>query len=101
MCIRDRNLNNGGVSPSPRIVQETMRRYLEIGNMAPAHTLWTVLEPEIEVVRRRLALPFGGDPEELAVTRNASEGLETCQLGLSLAPGDEVLTTNQDYPRML
>ena len=49
------NLNNGGVSPSPRIVQEAMRRELEFSNLAPAHTMWRVLEPQIESVRSRLA----------------------------------------------
>jgi len=95
------NLNNGGVSPSPRIVQDAMRRYLEFSNQAPVYTMWQVLEPQIEGVRRRLAAAFGCDPEEMAITRNASEALEICQLGLNLKPGDEVLTTNQDYPRML
>jgi len=95
------NLNNGGVSPSPRVVQEAMRRYLEYSNTAPVYTMWQVLEPEIEAVRRRLAASFGCDPEEMAITRNASEALEIVQLGLPLERGDEVLTTNQDYPRML
>src|SRR5881409_2630734 len=95
------NLNNGGVSPSPRVVQEAMRRYLEYSNTAPVYTMWQVLEPQIESVRRRLAASFGCDPEEMAITRNASESLETCILGLDLKPGDEILTTDQDYPRML
>jgi selenocysteine lyase/cysteine desulfurase len=95
------NLNNGGVSPSPRIVQEAMRRYLEFSNQAPAITMWQVLEPEVEAVRRRLAADFGCDAEEMAITRNASEALEIVQLGLRLQPGDEVLTTTQDYPRMI
>jgi isopenicillin-N epimerase len=95
------NLNNGGVSPSPQVVLEAMRRYLEFSNQAPTYTMWQILEPQIEGVRRRLATHFGCSPDELAITRNASEGLETCQLGLELKPGDEVLTTNQDYPRML
>jgi isopenicillin-N epimerase len=95
------NLNNGGVSPSPRIVQEAMRRYLELSNEAPVYTMWQLLEPQIESVRRGLAAAFGCDPEEMAVTRNASEALEICILGLDLKPGDEILTTNQDYPRML
>lgn len=95
------NLNNGGVSPSPRIVQDALRRYLEYSNQAPTYTMWQVLEPQIEGVRRRLAAEFGCDIEEMAITRNASEALETCILGLDLEPGDEVLTTNQDYPRML
>ena len=95
------NLNNGGVSPSPRVVQDAMRRYLEFSNLAPAHTMWRVLEPQIETVRQRLAAAFGCDPEELAITRNASEALEICQLGLDLKRGDEVITTDQDYPRMI
>jgi selenocysteine lyase/cysteine desulfurase len=95
------NLNNGGVSPSPRVVQEAMRRYLEYSNHAPVYTMWRILDPQIEGVRKRLARAFGCDAEEMAITRNASEALEICQLGLDLKPGDEVLTTNQDYPRML
>jgi isopenicillin-N epimerase len=95
------NLNNGGVSPAPRVVQDAERRYLEISNMTPVHFMWRILTPEVEAVRRNLAGEFGCDPEELAVTRNASEALETAQLGIDLKPGDEVLTTNQDYPRMI
>ena len=34
------NLNNGGVSPSPRVVQEAMRRYLDYSNTAPEFTMW-------------------------------------------------------------
>jgi selenocysteine lyase/cysteine desulfurase len=63
--------------------------------------MWRVLEPQIETVRQRLARHFGCDAEELAITRNASESLEICIFGLDLKAGDEVLTTNQDYPRML
>ena len=95
------NLNNGGVSPSPRIVQEAMKQYLDYSNRAPVYTMWRVIEPQVETVRVRLAACFGCDPEEMAITRNASEALEICIFGLDLKPGDEVLTTNQDYPRML
>src|SRR6516225_8962751 len=95
------NLNNGGVSPSPRIVSDTEKRYLEIENMSPSYWMWSVLDPGIETVRRRLAREFGCDPEEIAITRNASEALEIVQLGLELKRGDEVITTNQDYPRMI
>src|SRR5215510_15168236 len=63
--------------------------------------MWGWLEPEIEAVRRRLAAQFGCDPEEMAITRNASEALEIVQLGMPLQRGDEVLTTTQDYPRMI
>jgi len=95
------NLNNGGVSPSPAVVEEAMRRYLEFSNLAPVRTMWVVLEPERETVRAAMARAFGCDAEEVAITRNTSEGLETLQLGLDLARGDEVLCTTQDYPRMI
>lgn len=95
------NLNNGGVCPSPAIVQAAMKRHLDHANEAPAYVLWQILEPQKETVRARLAKLFGCDPEEIALTRNASEGLQICQSGFDLRKGDEVLTTNQDYPRML
>jgi isopenicillin-N epimerase len=95
------NLNNGGVCPSPRVVHEALKRYLDISNQAPVYHMWQVLEPNIESVRRGLAAEAGCDVEELAITRNASEALQIAQLGVDLAPGDEVLTTNQDYGRML
>ncbi len=95
------NLNNGGVAPSQRVVNAAFQRYLAMSNQAPAITMWAWLEPEIEAVRRRLAASFGCDPEEMAITRNASEALEIVQLGLPLERGDEVLTTTQDYPRMI
>ncbi len=95
------NLNNGGCCPSPRVVHEALKRYLDISNQAPVYHMWQILEPNIETVRRRLAAAFGCSPEELAITRNASEALQIAQLGIELRPGDEVVTTNQDYPRML
>ena len=95
------NLNNGGVSPSPAWVQEAMKRHLDYSNTAPPYSMWKILEPQREAVRERLGREFGCDPEEIALTRNASEGLQICQFGFDLRPGDEVLTTNQDYPRMI
>jgi isopenicillin-N epimerase len=95
------NLNNGHSSPAPLPVQDAMRRYLDFSNMGPYHTMIQNLEPKIEAVRRRLADTAGCDPEEMAITRNSSESLEIAQLGIDLKRGDEVLTTNQDYGRML
>jgi isopenicillin-N epimerase len=82
-------------------VQDAMRRYLEYSDMGPYHTMIAVLEKQVEMVRVKLAQTAGCDPEEMAITRNSSEALENAQYGIDLKPGDEVLTTNQDYPRML
>jgi selenocysteine lyase/cysteine desulfurase len=95
------NLNNGYCSPAPRTVQDAMRRQLEYSDIGPYHTMVNVLYRQVESVRRRIAQAAGCDPEEIAITRNSSESLENAQYGIDLQPGDEVLTTNQDYPRML
>src|SRR5688572_22576685 len=95
------NLNNGGVSPSPRIVTEALVRYIWQQEDATAYTMWQILEPQSETIRTGLAEMFGCDREEIAITRNASESLETLLMGMDLKSGDEILTTTQDYPRNL
>jgi isopenicillin-N epimerase len=95
------NLNNGGVSPSPRIVTEALVRYTWEQEDATAYTMWQILEPQCETIRTGLAELFGCDREEIAITRNASESLEILLMGMDLKSGDEILTTTQDYPRML
>ena len=95
------NLHNGGVSPTPSHVLAQMERDLRFANELPVEHMWGVLEPRIEQVRRELAREFGCDTEEMAITRNASEALETLIFGLDLKPGDEVIVTTQNYPRML
>jgi selenocysteine lyase/cysteine desulfurase len=95
------NLNNGGVSPSPRIVTEALVRYIWQQEDATAYTMWQILEPQSETIRTGLAEVFGCDREEVAITRNTSDSLEALLFGFDLRRGDEVLTTTQDYPRML
>lgn len=95
------NLNNGGVSPSPRIVTEALVRYQWEQEDTTAYTMWQILEPQSETIRSSLAELFDCDKEEIAITRNASESLEILLMGMDLKSGDEILTTTQDYPRML
>ena len=95
------NLNNGGVCPAPAVVQEAMKQHWDFANKAPTYTMWQIQEPRKEVVRKRLARTFGCDAEEIAITRNASEGLQIIQFGMDLKKGDELITTTQDYPRMI
>ena len=86
------NLNNGFTCPTPRVVLESVWRYMEIINMLPVHYQRQV-QQGIMTVRRRMAAEFGCDVEEMALTRGASEALQIAQNGLDLEPGDEVITT--------
>jgi selenocysteine lyase/cysteine desulfurase len=95
------NLNNGGVAPSPSIVLDAEIEAIRYSNQLPTYRMWHDLEPKIEDVRKNLARQWNADPECIAITRNASESLQIAQFGLDFQPGDEVLTTSQDYPRMI
>lgn len=94
------NLNNGFTSPTPRVALEAVWRYMDIINMLPVHYQAQVAG-NIQTIRLRMAAEFGCDPEEMALTRGASESLQIVQNGIDLKAGDEVITTEQDYPRML
>lgn len=95
------NLNNGGVSPAPKTVQDAMKRYYDLCNEAPSYYMWRVLDQGREPLRRNLARLAGCSPEEIAINRNSSEGLETVIFGLQLKAGDEVVAAKQDYPNMV
>jgi selenocysteine lyase/cysteine desulfurase len=95
------NLNNGGVSPAPKTVQEAMKRYYDYSNEAPSYFMWRILDQGREPLRRNLAKMAGCSEEEIAINRNSSEGLETVIFGMQLKPGDEIVATKQDYPNMI
>lgn len=95
------NLNNGGVSPAPKTVQDAMKRYYDLSNEAPSYYMWRVLDQGREPLRKNLAKLAGCSTEEIAINRNSSEGLETVIFGLQLKAGDEVVAAKQDYPNMI
>ncbi len=95
------NLNNGGVAPSPKTVQDAMKRFHDISNEAPSYYMWRIVDQGREPLRRNLAKLAGCDTEEIAIQRNASEALEAVIFGLDLKAGDEVVLTKQDYPNMI
>lgn len=95
------NLNNGGVAPAPKTVQEAMKRYYDYSNEAPSYFMWRVLDKGREPLRANLARIAGCSADEIAIQRNASEALETIIFGLQLKAGDEVVLSKQDYPNMM
>ena len=95
------NLNNGGVSPQPKVVQDAHIRYYQYCNEAPSYYMWQILDQGREPLREKLAGICGCSPEEVAINRNATEGLNTVIFGLNLKAGDEIVLTKQDYPNMI
>ncbi|MEM7658686.1 MAG: aminotransferase class V-fold PLP-dependent enzyme, partial [Bacteroidota bacterium] len=95
------NLNNGGVSPQPRVVQDKQHLYTQFANESPGYYMWRVMGRERKQVRRQLAELAGCSAEEIAIVRNTTDALETVLQGIDWKAGDEVLTTDQDYPSLL
>ncbi len=95
------NLNNGGVSPAPKTVQDAMKRYYDLANEAPSYYMWRIIDQGREPLRQNLANLACCSREEIAINRNSSEGLETIIFGLPLKAGDEVVVAKQDYPNVI
>ncbi|MBR9923301.1 MAG: aminotransferase class V-fold PLP-dependent enzyme [Bacteroidetes bacterium] len=95
------NLNNGGVSPQPRIVQAAVVKDYSYANELPSYNLWRKIDKDREPIREKLAELAGCAAEEIAINRNATEGLETIIFGLPLERGDEVVLSRYDYPSMV
>lgn len=95
------NLNNGGVSPQPKVVQDAVDRYYHLSNEAPTYYMWQILDKGREPLRRKLADLAGVQPDEIAINRNTTEALGTFTWGIDMQRGDEIVMTKQDYPNMI
>jgi selenocysteine lyase/cysteine desulfurase len=95
------NLNNGGVSPQPKVVQDAVDRYYHYSNEGPSYYMWRILDQGREPLRQQLASLAGVDAEEIAIQRNTTEALDNVIFGLNLSPGDEVVLSRMDYPNMI
>lgn len=95
------NLNNGGCSPQPKVVQDAVDRYYHLSNEAPTYYMWQILDKGREPLRRKLADLAGASGEEIAINRNTTEALGTFTWGIDMKRGDEIVMTRQDYPNMI
>jgi len=95
------NLNSGGVSPQPKVVQDAFERYNRLCNEGPTYYMWEILDKGREPLRKKLADLAGCSAEEIVINRNTTEALDTVIFGLNFAKGDEVIYTNYCYPNVM
>ena len=95
------NLNNGGVSPQPKVTQDALDKYNRLSNEAPSYYMWRILDAGREPLRENLAELAGCSPEEIAINRNSTEALNSIIFGLNLNKGDEVVLSKFDYPNIM
>ncbi|MDZ7263594.1 MAG: aminotransferase class V-fold PLP-dependent enzyme [candidate division KSB1 bacterium] len=86
-------MNTGGLGPSPYPVIETVANY----TMKLEQTSETGHE-FVAKVRQKACHFFNCGADEIAFTRNATEGMNIIARGLALKKGDEVLMTTHEHP---
>jgi len=91
------HLNCGSLGASPRLVVDAVSSYMYELEGDPVHNEWGGLGRGMEEVRTRAAEFIGAERDEIALTRNTTEGMNMVASGLKLKAGDEVLTTNHEH----
>jgi selenocysteine lyase/cysteine desulfurase len=95
------NLENGYFSmQSEPVLDAFIGRVREI-NYEASYYMRTRQYDDKLAVRTRLAAMAGCSPEELIITRNTTESLDTVIAGIDWKPGDEAVMAAQDYGAML
>jgi isopenicillin-N epimerase len=90
-------MNNGSYGPAPRVVFEALVRCLKQLEENPA-TFGDQYNRLVKVVKPKLAAFVGSDPAYTAFVTNLTFGMNVLSRGIrGLSPGDEILTTDQEY----
>jgi selenocysteine lyase/cysteine desulfurase len=91
-------LNAANVCPASRPVLDRYATLLRDFQANPSFQNRDKYRPMRESVRSKLAALLGVSPDEIAITRNTSEGSNLIVRGLALKPGDEVVITDHNHP---
>ncbi|ANM30363.1 hypothetical protein ABI59_13450 [Acidobacteria bacterium Mor1] len=94
------NMESGFYSPTPEPVLETMCDGARRINETPSFYMRRRQDEERAAVRRELARFVGVGHDEIVVTRNTTESLNTVIHGLELGPDDGVLYCGREYSSM-
>jgi len=90
-------MNNGTVGPMPKPVFNTLMKTFKMQATHPVD-VYTYLPSQIEGVRREVAAFIDASPEEVAIVRNTTEGMNFVANGLDMQAGDEVLISSMEHP---
>jgi selenocysteine lyase/cysteine desulfurase len=95
------NLENGYYCFLPQVILESFIKHVRDVNFQGSYYMRTVQFDNKKMIATKLAALAGCSPEELIITRNATESLDMVIGGLNWNPGDEAVMAEQDYGTML
>jgi isopenicillin-N epimerase len=91
-------MNAANVCPASRAVMDRHLEYLRDFHADPSFQNREKYDPLAERARGKMAALLGAKPDEIAFTRNTSEGTNIIVQGVDLKPGDEVIITDHNHP---
>jgi selenocysteine lyase/cysteine desulfurase len=89
-------LNTGTLGPTPRPVVTAMNEYWRLMAVNPNENS-QIFQDRQERIRVKAAAFIGATPDEVAITRNTTEGTTILVHGLDMKAGDEVLITQYEH----
>ena len=90
-------LNHGSFGATPRVVLDLQTELRARMEKNPMQFFLRDLERMIDEARARVGELVGAAPEDLAFVPNATTGVNAVLRSLRFEPGDELLTTDQEY----
>ena len=95
------NLENGYYGLQPRPVLEAFEKNIQLANREGARFARKVYPELSATIKKELATFLEVAPEEIIITRNATEALNIAIQGYPFKEGDEVLINQLDYFSMI
>lgn len=95
------NLENGYYNLMPEPILNEYLKQLKMMNQEASYYKRTKMADDKVMVREQLATLVGCDKEELIITRNTTEAIDTVICGIDWKAGDEVIFAEQDYGAMI
>lgn len=90
-------LNHGSFGALPRVVCQRQREIQDLLHAEPVRFYVEYFEPMLDAARIEVA-PFVGCPaDDFAFVHNATAGVNTVIRSLRFNPGDEIITSSQEY----
>lgn len=91
-------LQTGSLGPTPRpVMDRTIAAWREL-ELNPVAWGYGAHEKAMDGVRAQAAALLGCKTEEIILTKCTTDGINSIAQGLTLAPGDRILTTDQEHP---
>lgn len=88
------NIGTYGIMPAPALAAfQELQAQFEVRGIAHGPKMGE----QVEATRKRLAALIGAEADEIAFTRNATDGINLVLAGLDWRPGDELIITDEEH----